>query len=595
MAEYSKLVITNYGQELLAKMIAGSGNIDFTKVSASSTTYTEAQLASLTSLSNIKQTSLISKVTRTNNVAIKVEAAFSNASLTTGYYMRTLGLYAIDPDRGEILYAAVIETSGNCYIPPYNGVTVTGAYIQMISTVGNADNVSLAVDPGAFATIGDVQELESEIADLKAFVGYTDDGIYGVEVDFKNKKFTRLAGAVNRTPGAAFDAINAFGGRKRCNVDNSGNVIAYYGDAGFSTTGKLTQAVTVGEGDAAVTYASGTIVQVKVEQPKFYYKVVPLLVEKKAKGSITRKIRYYVSDTAKAGFKLHPAFIVNGQENEKIYVSAFEGSLWDASASTYILDDSQVADFAADMLSSIANAKPMSGLTQNLVRSNVRKLAEKRGTGWEQATVQTAAASELLMLIEYASFNMQSAIGQGAVNKTDDGSSNMAENTGVTITLGNASGTASNANGVQFVTYRGEENFWGNIWGWADGLNQYFDAANKTSTIYIADHGFTDDTNATPYEDAGIIPSLTNGYVSAFCYSEDYDWLFIAGEVLGDSSLPVGDYFWQTTTTGWRVAILGAGWDIGLDAGAFYWYLDDASSTRGRNVGGRLVYRKKVA
>ena len=595
MAEYSKLVITNYGQELLAKMIAGSGNIDFTKVSASSTTYTEAQLASLTSLSNIKQTSLISKVTRTNNVAIKVEAAFSNASLTTGYYMRTLGLYAIDPDRGEILYAAVIETSGNCYIPPYNGVTVTGAYIQMISTVGNADNVSLAVDPGAFATIGDVQELESEIADLKAFVGYTDDGIYGVEVDFKNKKFTRLAGAVNRTPGAAFDAINAFGGRKRCNVDNSGNVIAYYGDAGFSTTGKLTQAVTVGEGDAAVTYASGTIVQVMVEQPKFYYKVVPLLVEKKAKGSITRKIRYYVSDTAKAGFKLHPAFIVNGQENEKIYVSAFEGSLWDASASTYILDDSQVADFAADMLSSIANAKPMSGLTQNLVRSNVRKLAEKRGTGWEQATVQTAAASELLMLIEYASFNMQSAIGQGAVNKTDDGSSNMAENTGVTITLGNASGTASNANGVQFVTYRGEENFWGNIWGWADGLNQYFDAANKTSTIYIADHGFTDDTNATPYEDAGIIPSLTNGYVSAFCYSEDYDWLFIAGEVLGDSSLPVGDYFWQTTTTGWRVAILGAGWDIGLDAGAFYWYLDDASSTRGRNVGGRLVYRKKVA
>ena len=85
--------------------------------------------------------------------------------------------------------------------------------------------------------------------------------------------------------------------------------------------------------------------------------------------------------------------------------------------------------------------------------------------------------------------------------------------------------------------------FWGNIWGWVDGLNQYFDAANKTSTIYIADHGFTDDTNATPYKDAGIIPSLTNGYVSAFCYSEDYDWLFIAGEVLGDSSLPVGDFF----------------------------------------------------
>ena len=437
--------------------------------------------------------------------------------------------------------------------------------------------------------------MANQIADIQTFVGYTADDIYGVEVDFANKKFTRLAGAVNRTPGEGFDGINAFGGRKRCNLDNSGNVIAYYGDAGFSTTGKLTQAVVIGSGDAAVTYASGTIVQVMVEQPKFYYKVVPLLVEKKAKGSITRKVRYYVSDTAKAGFKLHPAFIVNGQENEKIYVSAFEGSLWDASASTYILDDSQVADFAADMLSSIANAKPMSGLTQNLIRSNVRKLAEKRGTGWEQATVQTAAASELLMLIEYASFNMQSAIGQGAFNKTDDGKTNMAENTGATITLGNASGAVLNGNAIQIVSYRGEENFWGNIWGWVDGLNQYFDAANKTSTIYIADHGFTDDTNATPYEDAGIIPSLTKGYVSAFCYSEDYDWLFIAGEVLGGSSLPVGDYFGQTATTGWQVALFGARWSDGLYAGAFYWHLGTASSYCYRNVGGRLVYRKKVA
>ena len=37
MAEYSKLYITNNGQALMAKMIAGSGNIDFTKVCSSST------------------------------------------------------------------------------------------------------------------------------------------------------------------------------------------------------------------------------------------------------------------------------------------------------------------------------------------------------------------------------------------------------------------------------------------------------------------------------------------------------------------------------------------------------------------------------
>ncbi len=594
MAEYSKLVITNDGQALMAKMIAGSGNIDFTKICSSSTQYQENQLQSLTALSNIKQTTLVSKVSRTNNVAIKVEAAFSNVDITTGYYMRTLGLYAVDPDKGEILYAACIETSNNCYMPPYNGVTVSAAYIQLYTTVGNADSVSLEVNPGAYATIGDIQELEAEIADLKAFVGYTDGDIYGVEVDFKNKKFTRLAGAVNRTPGEGFDNILCFGGRKRCNLTNDGRVAAYYGEAGFSTTGKLTQAVDRNPAgtenpDASLQFASGTIVQVMVEQPKFYYKVVPLEIEKKKKGGITRKVRYYVSDTPKAGFKLHPAFIENGNENEKIYLAAFEGSLYDSSASTYILDDSQVADFAADLLCSIANAKPLSGLTQNATRANVRKLAEKRGSGWEQAYIATASASQMLMLIEYASFNMQSAIGQGAVNKTDDGSSNMAEATGVTINLGNASGTASNANGVQFVSYRGEENFWGNIWGWIDGINEYMDATTHEGTIYIADHSFADDTGTGAYEDAGIIAVYGNGYVSAFCYSEKYDWLFIPGELLGNTALPVGDYCWNGNT-GWRVTVLGASWSSGLRAGAFCWSLDNASSNRNRNVGGRLVY-----
>lgn len=594
MAEYSKLVITNDGQALMAKMIAGSGNIDFTKICSSSTQYQENQLQSLTTLSNIKQTTLVSKVSRTNNVAIKVEAAFSNVDITTGYYMRTLGLYAVDPDKGEILYAACIETSNNCYMPPYNGVTVSAAYIQLYTTVGNADSVSLEVNPGAYATIGDIQELEAEIADLKAFVGYTDGDIYGVEVDFKNKKFTRLAGAVNRTPGEGFDNILCFGGRKRCNLTNDGRVAAYYGEAGFSTTGKLTQAVDrnpagTENSDASLQFASGTIVQVMVEQPKFYYKVVPLEIEKKKKGGITRKVRYYVSDTPKAGFKLHPAFIENGNENEKIYLAAFEGSLYDSSASAYILDDSQVADFAADLLCSIANAKPLSGLTQNATRANVRKLAEKRGSGWEQAYIATASASQMLMLIEYASFNMQSAIGQGAVNKTDDGSSNMAEATGVTINLGNASGTASNANGVQFVSYRGEENFWGNIWGWIDGINEYMDATTHEGTIYIADHSFADDTGTGAYEDAGIIAVYGNGYVSAFCYSEKYDWLFIPGELLGNTALPVGDYCWNGNT-GWRVAVLGADWYDGLDAGAFYWYLYGASSSRSRGIGGRLVY-----
>lgn len=577
MAEFSKLVITNKGQALLAKMIAGSGNIEFTKISASSTTYTDAQLEGLTSLSNVKQTSLISKVTRTNEVAIKVETAFTNTELTAGYYMKALGLYAVDPDEGEILYAVTRETSGNCYMPAYNGITVSGAYVQLVTTVGNSENVSLEVDQAAVATIGDIQDLQKQIADLEAFIGYSADDIYGVEVDFVNKRFTRLSGAVNRTPGEGFDSINAFGGRKRCNVADDGTVTAYYGDSGYTTTGKN---------------SAGTKVQVMVEQPKFYYKVVPMVIEKGVKGTKIRKARYYVSDTLKPGFKVHPAFVENSNVNPYIYLAAFEGSLFDTSANAYILDDAQVADFAADVLSSIANAKPISGLTQNLTRANTRKLAQKRGAGWEQAYAATIAASQLLMLIEYASFDMQKAIGNGVTNKTDDGSTSMTEITGATVNLGNASGSVTNINGYNIVSYRGEENIWGNIWAWIDGMNEENPATFTTGdcgTLYVADHGFVDDSKASPYKNTGIHPDYGNGYISAFGYSEEYDWLFIPAEHTGNSSLPVGDYFWNGNP-GWRVATLGGRWDNGARAGAFYWNLADAASDRRRHVGGRLVY-----
>ena len=594
MAEFNKLTITNKGQALMSKIIAGSGNIEFTKVSASSNIYTESQILALTSLANVKQTVAISRITRINNVSVQIEAAMENSKLTSGYNMNSIGLYAKDPDDGEILYAvaSVATSDKGAYMPPFNGLTASGAYFKLTTTVSNSDNVSLEVDQAAVATIGDVTDLQNQISDLQAFIGYTDNDIYGVEVDFVNKKFTRLAGAVGKTGGTSFDAIHCFGGRRRCNITDEGVVVAYQGDAAFTTTGALTQAVTIGE----TTYAVGTKVQVMVEQPKFYYKVVPLLTqivsEGENYGQHMRKGRYYVSNTPKAGFKLHPAFIRNNVEHDIIYLSAFEGSLYDASASAYILDDAQVADFSNDMLSSIANAKPMSGLTQNLTRANTRKLAQKRGTGWEQSYVATVSASQLLMLIEYASFNMQTAIGNGNVSKTDDGATNMAENTGATVTLGNASGVVTNANGIQIVSYRGEENPYGNIWKWVDGINVQNPspfAAGQHGKVYVADNGFADNVSESPFKDTGICPAYGEGYVSAFGYSEEFDWLFIPTEHTGNTSLPVGDYVWNNNA-GWRVSRVGGHWTYGANTGAFYWSLHSDASHRYRTVGGRLVY-----
>lgn len=602
MAEFSKLYLTKRGQALVAKIMAGATNIQFTKVSTSSKVYAESALEALTALENVQQTNNVTKVTISNNTSVRVETAFTNEKLTAGYYLRCLGLYAKDPDLGEILYAVCVETSGLCYMPAYNGVTVSSAYIQLYTTVGNSDNVNLAVYSGAYATIEDISALEAEIADLRAYVGYTDGDIYGVEVDFANKKFTRLAGAVGMAGGEPFDKVRAMGGRKRCNLTDDGVVVAYQGDPAFSSSGVLTQAATVGD----TTYPVGTKVQVMVEQPKFYYKVVPMVLERTSdtadQGWKTRKVRYYISDTTKAGFKVHPQFICNGKENDYIYKSAYEGCLWDKSAAAYIMDDAQVADFANDMLSSIANAQPASGKTQNLTRANTRKLAQNRGHGWEQQYAAVLAGTQLLMLIEYGNFNSQNNIGAGVTNKPwlEDGV-NYSELTGATVNLGNASGAVTNANGYNVVSYRGEENLWGNIWKWEDGLNiknpSTFAADDgQVGVLYAADHGFADDTGAAPYEDTGIrVPYVSWSYISAFGYSEAYDWLFVGVEGKGNSSVPVGDCV-ENVNPDWRVARSGARWNNGAYAGVFCLYLGSSAGSRNRSISGRSVYipsRKK--
>ena len=593
--ELASFIITSKGQALMAKLMQGIATCDFTNIKLSSHVYTDAEIPDLADLADIEQTATVTKKTVVNSTSIQIEGAVDNTSLATGYMINSIGIYASDPDEGEILYAAARAVTAG-YMPPYNGVTVSGGLFKFVVTVGAASQVTLTVDPAGYASIADIQDLESKIVDLKSFIGLNDDSVYGVEVDFVNKTFARIAGAYGKNAGEDFDNIDPWGGRYRCNVTDGGVELSAYGETGYSETGALTVAV---EKDG-VTYAVGTKVQVMVKQPRFYYKVVPLKTEKipGKRGSHMRKARYYISATPKEGFKIHPAFVSGGVEKSCIYLSAYEGSLYDVSASSYITDDSQVADFTAstgDKLCSVAGKKPLSGKTQDATRRKVGILAENRGTGWCQSFIQAAAATEMLFLVEYASFNMQEELGEGAVNKTDDSSSNMAENTGVTSTLGNASGAVVNANDVQFISYRGEENFYGNIWKWVDGANIYADATHGDHLLYIAnDKSFAESKNNGNYQLVNFTLAMANDYVSAFGYDPDFDWLFIPSEVGqndASSAVPVGDYYWQSTgTDGYRVARLGASWYHGLGAGGFNWYVGSAPSDRGRGVGGRLAY-----
>lgn len=435
------------------------------------------------------------------------------------------------------------------------------------------------------------QEILSGVADLRAYLGLTADDIVGVQVDYKNKTFKRLAGAANLSKGADFDKFSMFGGRKRCNVADDGSIVAWYGDADYKEDGSMGQ--------------------VMVYQPKFYYLVCPVEYDPidTGIGYHLRKANYYVSEKPRAGFRLHPAFYdASGNEIDYILDSAFEGSIWDADGGdgngAYLMNDEQVMNTGTDKFCSIAGVKPASGLSQNLTRPNVEALAQNRGIEWHGDLIKPVSARQMLMIIELGMMNTQTGVGYGVAGISDNSSYNCSSLTGSTSELGNGSGkatqtintkgdtrTTETANERVAVSWRGTENPWGNIWKFVYGINIWGNGKMGGGQPYICtDFNFAESKNTGNYEAAGFTVTNANGYISAMGYSTTCDWLFIASECLGNSSLPVGDYTYITVNlNGYRIALLGGRWGSWGVAGGFCWPLSSGVGGRDRDVGGRLV------
>lgn len=480
--------------------------------------------------------------------------------------------------------------------------TANTAKSNLDASVATANNVLQSLSAENASAASNIDELKSEnfnsqeilsgVADIRAYLGITADDIVGIQVDYKNKTFKRLAGAANLTKGSDFDKFTMFGGRKRCNVADDGSIVAWYGDADYKEDGSMGQ--------------------VMVYQPKFYYLVCPVEYDPidTGIGYHLRKANYYVSEKPRAGFRLHPAFYdASGNEIDYFLTSAYEGSIYDASASAYLLNDEQVMNTGEDKFSSITGARPASGSSQNLTRPNIEAMAQNRGTNWHGDLIKQVSAEQMLMIIEMGMMNLQTAIAQGVVSLPwttgSDTTSSYAAATGSTASLGNGTGRAEKTttyeggvakeytvDGKTSVCWRGKENFWGNIWKFVYGINIWGNGKMGGGQPYIcSDFSFAESKNSGNYEPAGFTVTNANGYISAMGYSTACDWLFIASECLGNSSLPVGDYTYITVNlNGYRIALLGGSWNGGGRAGGFYWGLSSGVGARYRYIGGRLVY-----
>lgn len=429
------------------------------------------------------------------------------------------------------------------------------------------------------------QEILVGVEDIKAYIGYTDEEIVGVQVDFENKSFQRLAGAYALSGGTDFDKYEMFGGRKRCNVSDDGTIVAWFGDEDYAEDGSMGQ--------------------VMVYQPKFYYKVVPLKLDPitDGVGYHIRKANYYVSTKPKTGFKLHPAFVdASGNEIDYFLDSAYEGCIFDVSAGesgegAYLIGDEQVGDFTkstGDKFSSIAGAKPASGKTQQLTRPNIELIAQNRGTNWHGDLIKQESAVQMLMIIEMGMMNLQTAIGQGVVSIPDNpNTENNSIATGGTSSLGDKTGAAEGTAGKVSVSWRGKENPWGNIWKFVYGINIHGNGQQKSGIPYICtDFAFAESKNSGNYKSAGFTLANANGYISAMGYGgEEFDWLLMTSETSGNSSIPVGDYYYCTPDlNAYRIVLLGGYWSNGVSGGGFDWYCASGVGDRNRGIGGRLVY-----
>jgi hypothetical protein len=431
-----------------------------------------------------------------------------------------------------------------------------------------------------------------DVDDVKAYIGYTDGDILGLQVDFENKIFKQLAGAVGLSQGSDFNKFTMYGGRRRCNVLDDGTITAYYGDKNYAEDG-----------------SNG---QVMVFQPKFYYKVVPLKLEKNTDSGIgyhIRRANYYVSSKPKAGFKLHPAFYdANGNEIDYILYSAYEGSMYDVSAAEYVNDgtNTDTAIETGDLLCSVAGKKPISGLKKNLTKANLELMAQNRGAGWHLETIEAISANQLFAMIELAMMNSQTGNGLGVVNIPNNLSYNCSSLTGSTAELGNGTGqavetvneiggmeTTYNVNGKVSVSYRGMENPWGNIWKHVQGVNIWGDGSMCGGQPYVADDfNFLESKKTDNYKPVGFTLPNESGYISALGYGgENYDWLLMPSEIGGTNALPVGDHFQASPNlNGYRIARLGGYWCNASQAGVFNWRCADNAGYRGVVTGGRLVY-----
>ena len=310
--------------------------------------------------------------------------------------------------------------------------------------------------------------------------------------------------------------------------------------------------------DGTLADLSGADGNVMVEVPLTYVKYTY------STGNVKHK--WEIQNKEESGFAPHECFVIAGEVKRYRYFPAYNGTVQN------------------NKLMSISGTYA----TTNKSRTQLRPLAKANGATFCQQDWLLTEFISLMALIEFGTMNIQTALGQGRSALTGGtwvGGSLIGIN-GLSNSLGNQSGNytyAGSADAVEadlsFMSYRGIENFYGNVWKWLDGIN----VSERVPFVSQNPNEFTDDKYTGSYVSTGITIAVSSGSYGRTLGNSSKGF-FVTSVSGGTSSVGTTDGLW--TNTGSRAVIFGGYAAAGLLDGAFCVRALNAASTVDVSFGG---------
>ena len=198
MSEYNKTILTNAGIDLARRANKGTATFQLTRGVSSTENLSEKtieELQNLTQLPSVQQSVILSDVVNTTDnpdTVLGIRMTFDNQNLNTGYNVHTVGVYAKEPGKNEILYGVATAKTPE-YIPDFGEQTLFKFDFLMYLVIGRTDKVTVKVSPDDVYRKKDTYnktEIDTKVSDAVSKLNNKDAEILKSLNDYKQEDKT---------------------------------------------------------------------------------------------------------------------------------------------------------------------------------------------------------------------------------------------------------------------------------------------------------------------------------------------------------------------------------------------------------------------